>query len=104
MQVSPSQLVVGSEMIPRERHQSLSNGTMATSSKSTSSNASALASPKRKSSKRQRVDSGLDNGLDGGVMGDVEMMTPASVRNGTKIITDGKVEVEEMGGDKCDEE
>jgi len=77
---------------------------MATSSKSTSSNASVLASPKRKSSKRQRVDSGLDNGLDGGVMGDVEMMAPASVRNGTKIITDGKVEVEEMGGDKCDEE
>jgi len=103
MHVSPSQLAVGSEMMPsRERHPSLGNGTMATSSKAaTSSNANALlASPKRKSSKRPRIDSGVDNGLDGDVMGDVEMMTPASARNGT---TDAKVEVEKVGGDKCDE-
>jgi len=102
MHVSPSQLAVGSEMMPsRERHPSLGNGTMATSSKATSSsNANALASPKRKSSKRPRIDSGVDHGLDGDVTGDVEMMTPTSARNGTM---DAKVEVEKVGGDKCDE-
>jgi hypothetical protein len=103
MQVSPSQLAGGSEMISRDRHQSLGNGTVATSSRPTSSSASGLASPKRKSSKRPRIDSGVDNGLDGDVTGDVEMMTPTSARNGTKITMDGKIEVEKVSGDKCDE-
>jgi len=98
MYVSPSQLAVG--CASRERHPSLGNGTMATSSQATSSSASALASPKRKSTKRPRIDSGVDNGLDGDVTGDVEMMTPTSIQNGT---TDAKVEVEKVGGDKCDE-
>jgi hypothetical protein len=56
---------------------------MATSSRPTSSNASALASSKRKSSKQPRIDLGMDNGPDGDVTGNVEMVKPKSARNGT---------------------
>jgi hypothetical protein len=102
MQVSPSLLAGGSEIISRERNEPPEgNGTMGTSRRS-SSDASVPGSP-RKSSKRPRIDSGMGHGLEGDdAMGDdVQMKTPMSVGNGIKRT---KVEAERMSEDTRQEE
>jgi len=73
---------------------------------SSSSNAGGVDSPKRKSSKRPRVDSGMDDRPEKEekeVMDDVEMKEPTSALKATDEAGDTKVEVEKVREDKSGE-